>query len=151
MAQSKVKKAQVKKGAVKKSAKTPAAKAASAKGTPLKQAEKQLIAYALTFPEAVLEHPWGHDAVKVKGKMFATFGGAEGDPKEMSMTVKLPLSGEMALTLRWVESTGYGLGKSGWVTARVRAARDIDLETMKGWIGQSYRAVAPKGLVKTLG
>jgi predicted DNA-binding protein (MmcQ/YjbR family) len=89
--------------------------------------------------------------VKVKGKMFATFGGAEGDSKEFSMTVKLPVSGEMALTLPWVESTGYGLGKSGWVTARVREAKDIDLETMKGWIGQSYRAVAPRGLVKTLG
>ena len=110
-----------------------------------------MIKYALTFPEAVLEHPWGHDAVKVKGKMFATFGGAEGDPKEFSMTVKLPVSGEMALSLPWVESTGYGLGKSGWVTARVRAAKDLDFETMKGWIGQSYRAVAPKALVKGLG
>jgi predicted DNA-binding protein (MmcQ/YjbR family) len=143
-------KARVKKAAVKKAAKKQAAKAGSAKGTPLRRAEKDLIAYALTFPEAVLEHPWGHDAVKVKGKMFATFGGEIGDPKEMSMTVKLPVSGEMALTLPWVESTGYGLGKSGWVTARVRAAKDIDLETMKGWIGQSYRAVAPKALVKTL-
>jgi predicted DNA-binding protein (MmcQ/YjbR family) len=144
-------KARVKKATVKKTAKKPVAKKGSAKGSPLKQAEKALIVYALTFPEAVLEHPWGHDAVKVKGKMFATFGGEIGDPKEMSMTVKLPVSGEMALTLPWVESTGYGLGKSGWVTARVRAAKDIDIETMKGWIEQSYRAVAPKALVKTLG
>ena len=150
MAKAQVKKPAAKKAPVKKPAKKPATKP-SAKGSPLRQAEKQLIAHALTFPEAVLEHPWGHDAVKVKGKMFATFGGEIGDPKEMSMTVKLPVSGEMALTLPWVESTGYGLGKSGWVTARVRAAKDIDLETMKGWIGQSYRAVAPKGLVKTLG
>jgi predicted DNA-binding protein (MmcQ/YjbR family) len=145
-------KTRVKKAVVKKPAKKAATKAGSAKkGSPLRRAEKDLIAYALTFPEAVLEHPWGHDAVKVKGKMFATFGGKIGDPKEMSMTVKLPVSGEMALTLPWVESTGYGLGKSGWVTARVRAAKDIDLETMKGWIGQSYRAVAPKALVKALG
>lgn len=151
MAKARVKKVAVKKAARKKPAKKPAAKAGSAKGSPLRRAERELIAFALTFPEAVLEHPWGHDAVKVRGKMFATFGGEIGDPKEMSMTVKLPVSGEMALTLPWVESTGYGLGKSGWVTARVRAAKDIDLETMKGWIGQSYRAVAPKGLVKTLG
>jgi predicted DNA-binding protein (MmcQ/YjbR family) len=117
----------------------------------VKQAEQRLIRYALTFPEAVLEHPWGHDAVKVRGKMFATFGGEEGDPKEFSMSVKLPVSSEMALTLSWVEPTGYGLGRSGWVTARIKTGRDFDLETMKGWIGQSYRAVAPKGLVKTLG
>ncbi|HEV7694535.1 MAG TPA: MmcQ/YjbR family DNA-binding protein [Hyphomonadaceae bacterium] len=151
MAKAQVKKAAAKKAPVRKPPKKPAVKAGSAKGSPLRRAEKDLIAYALTFPEAVLEHPWGHDAVKVKGKMFATFGGEIGDPKEMSMTVKLPVSGEMALTLPWVESTGYGLGKSGWVTARVLAAKDIDLETMKGWIGQSYRAVAPKGLVKGLG
>jgi predicted DNA-binding protein (MmcQ/YjbR family) len=117
----------------------------------LHAAEQKLIKYALTFPEAVLEHPWGHDAVKVKGKMFATFGGEIGDPKEMSMTVKLPISAEMALTLPWVEKTGYGLGKSGWVTARVTKSKDIDIETMKGWIDQSYRAVAPKALVKSLG
>jgi len=115
----------------------------------VKQAEQHLIKFALTYPEAVLEHPWGHDAVKVKGKMFATFGGAE-NPKEFSMTVKLPVSAEMALSLPWVEPTGYGLGKSGWVTARRQAGDDIDFETMKGWIDQSYRAVAPKALVKVL-
>jgi predicted DNA-binding protein (MmcQ/YjbR family) len=117
----------------------------------VKQAEQKLIKYALTYPNAVVEHPWGHDAVKVRGKMFATFGGAESDPKEFSMTVKLPVSAEMALTLPWVEKTGYGLGKSGWVTARLKAGSDIDIETMKGWIDQSYRAVAPKALVKSLG
>ena len=39
----------------------------------VKQVEQKLIKFALTYPQAVLEHPWGHDAVKVKGKMFATF------------------------------------------------------------------------------
>ena len=116
----------------------------------VKQAEQRLIKFALTYPEAVLEHPWGHDAVKVKGKMFATFGG-EANPKgEFSLTVKLPISAEMALTLPWVEKTGYGLGKAGWVTARLKSGDDFDLETMKGWIDQSYRAVAPKTLVKSL-
>ena len=45
----------------------------------VKQAEQRLIRYALNFPEATLEHPWGHDAVKVRGKMFATFGGKAGN------------------------------------------------------------------------
>lgn len=115
----------------------------------VKQAEKKLITFALNYPEAVLQHPWGHDAVKVRGKMFAAFGGAE-NPKAFSMTVKLPVSSEMALTLAWAEPTGYGLGKSGWVTARLTAGSDVDLDTMKGWIDQSYRAVAPKALVKPL-
>lgn len=116
----------------------------------VKQAEQKLIKFALGYPEAVLEHPWDHDAVKVKGKMFATFGGAANGPKEFSLTVKLPVSSEMALTLPWVEKTGYGLGKSGWVTARIKAGGEFDIETMKGWIDQSYRAVAPKTLTKTL-
>jgi predicted DNA-binding protein (MmcQ/YjbR family) len=117
----------------------------------VKQAEQRLIKFALTYPETVLEHPWGHNAVKVKGKMFATFGGEANDPKEFSMSVKLPISSEMALTLSWVEATGYGLGRSGWVTARIRAGGDFDIETMKGWIDQSFRAVAPKRVVKLLG
>jgi len=117
----------------------------------VKQAEQRLIRYALNFPEATLEHPWGHDAVKVRGKMFATFGGEAGNPKEFSMRVKLPVSSEMALTLSWVEPTGYGLGKSGWVTARVKSGSDSDIGTMTGWIAQSYRAVAPRALGKTLG
>ena len=81
--------------------------------------------------------------------MFAAFGGAE-SPKAFSMTVKLPVSSEMALTLAWAEPTGFRLGKSGWVTARLTAGSDVELDTMKGWIDQSYRAVAPKALVKPL-
>jgi hypothetical protein len=57
----------------------------------------------------------------------------------------------MALTLPWVEPTGYGLGKSGWVTARINAGEDMDIETMKGWIAHSYRAIAPKALLKAMG
>jgi len=117
----------------------------------VKQAQQKLVKYALTFPESAVDHPWGDEVVKVRGKMFAAFGGDPAGAKELSMSVKLPVSAEMALTLPWVEPTGYGLGKSGWVTARLKAGKDIDLETMKGWIGQSYRAVAPKALTKTLG
>lgn len=116
----------------------------------VKKAEQALIKYALTYPETTLEHPWGHDVVKVKGKMFASFGGEAGAKGEFSMSVKLPTSSEMALTLPWVEPTGYGLGKSGWVTARVKAGSDFEIDTMKGWIDQSFRAVAPKTLVKSL-
>lgn len=117
----------------------------------VKQAEQRLIKFALTYPETTLEHPWGHDVVKVKGKMFATFGGEAGTKGEFSMSVKLPVSSEMALTLPWVEPTGYGLGKSGWVTARLKSGSDFEIDTMKGWIDQSFRAVAPKSAVKLLG
>jgi predicted DNA-binding protein (MmcQ/YjbR family) len=116
----------------------------------VKQAEKRLIDYGLTFPEATLDHPWGHDALKVKGKMFATFGGEIGEKGVFTMSVKLPVSSEMALTLPWVQPSRYGLAKSGWVTAQVKAGANFDIDTMKGWIEQSYRAVAPKKLAKLL-
>jgi hypothetical protein len=64
--------------------------------------------------------------------------------------VKLPISAEMALTLPYVERAGYGLGRSGWIVARQRGDEDFDLATLKGWILQSYRAVAPKKLAKRL-
>ena len=93
----------------------------------------------------------GRDTVKVSGRMFADFGGEDGAPKKaFAMSVKLPVSSGMAVTLPRVEPTGYGLGKSGWVTACIKAGADFDIETMKGWIDQSYRAVAPKTLVKLL-
>lgn len=51
------------------------------------------------------------------------------------------------MTLPWLESAGYGLGKSAWVAARVKGGSDLDIETMEGWVDQSYRAIA----LKTLG
>ena len=46
--------------------------------------------------------------------------------------------------------TGYGLGKAGWITARFTKQDKIDVAMLKGWIDESYRAIAPKTLVKKL-
>ncbi len=113
-----------------------------------KDAEAQLIAFAATFPQAWEDHPWEHTAFKVGKKVFVFFGGAASSPTELSMTVKLPISYEMALTLPFVSPAGHGLWKGGWANVNQRDGEDIDLETMRGWIVQSYRAVAPKKLVK---
>lgn len=115
-----------------------------------KTAEQALIAYALGFPEAWEDHPWDHTVAKVGKKVFVFFGGAASPPGELSLTVKLPISAEMALTLPYVTRAGHGLGNSGWVNARLGAGDDIDQDTLRGWIAQSYRAVAPKKLVKQL-
>ncbi len=106
--------------------------------------------YALGFPEAYEEFPWGHPAIKVRKKAFA-FMTAEDLPEgKLSLTVKLPISAEMVLSLPYVERTGYGLGRSGWVTMTLAPKDKPDLEMYKGWIDQSYRAIAPKTLVKKL-
>lgn len=115
----------------------------------LESMELELRDYAQTFPEVTEDSPWGHRAMKVKGKSFVFLGG-DANPKELSMSVKLPQSRDMAADLPFAEPTGYGLGKSGWVTARFKNVKDVPMDLLKAWINESYRAIAPKKLVKTL-
>ena len=100
--------------------------------------------YALKFPEATEDHPWDHIAIKVKGKVFVFLAGPE---DTLNVTCKLPSSGRLALTLPFASPTGYGLGKSGWVTASFKDGDKVPVDRMAEWIEESYRAVAPKKLV----
>jgi predicted DNA-binding protein (MmcQ/YjbR family) len=115
----------------------------------LEALELALRDFAMEYPEAHEDHPWGHLAIKVKGKAFLFLGG-EKSSKELSLTVKLPQSRDMAADLPFAEPSGYGLGKSGWVTARFTKVGEVPVELLQKWIDESYRAVAPKRLVKTL-
>ena len=117
----------------------------------LESLELELRDYAMSFPETTEDHPWGHRAIKVKKKKAFVFLGGEASPKELSMSVKLPQSRDMAADLPFAEPTGYGLGKSGWVTARFTKVSDVPMDLLRAWIDESYRAIAPKKLVKTLG
>jgi predicted DNA-binding protein (MmcQ/YjbR family) len=103
---------------------------------------EELRAYGLSLPEASEDHPWGHSALKVRGKTFCWLDKRE----RLSATVKLPASRDFALVFEWTEPTGYGLGRSGWVTARIPAGEEPDLYLLRRWIAESYRAVAPKRL-----
>jgi predicted DNA-binding protein (MmcQ/YjbR family) len=111
------------------------------------RAEAAIAARAAAFPETTEDQPWGHRAFKVKGKTFlflATEGGS------LSLSLKLPESGVLALELPFTEPTGYGLGKSGWVSARFTTGKDVPLSLIGEWLDESYRAIAPKKLVLTL-
>ena len=99
--------------------------------------------FALAQPETNEEFPWGHSAIKVRGKTFLFLNKEEA---ELSLSVKLPVSRDFALVFDWAEPTGYGLGRSGWITARFRAAEEPDLDLLRRWISESYRAIAPKKL-----
>jgi predicted DNA-binding protein (MmcQ/YjbR family) len=102
---------------------------------------KTLHKHAAAKAGAWEDHPWGHSVFKVKKKMFVIFGDDDG----YGITCKLPDSGEAALTMfGWAAPTGYGLGKSGWVTARFAAKDDAPVELLKEWIDESYAAIAPK-------
>jgi predicted DNA-binding protein (MmcQ/YjbR family) len=112
-----------------------------------KQIESALRSYAVGFPEATEDFPWGERAIKVNGKTFL-FMRATAD--EVSFSVKLPHSRFFVLDLPNTEPTHYGLGKHGWVTARYPDAPAKSLDMFKMWLEESYRSVAPKKLVARL-
>jgi hypothetical protein len=108
------------------------------------RAGDQLGAHALDYPGVTEEHPWGHRAFKVNRKTFLFL---YADASGLSVTTKLPNSGQLALELPFAEPTGYGLGKSGWVTAKFAPGAPIPIELMRAWIDESFRAIAPRKLV----
>jgi predicted DNA-binding protein (MmcQ/YjbR family) len=102
---------------------------------------------ALAYPDAYEEMPWGHHAIKVKGKAFVFLAA---DEETFSLSAKLPSSAGLAVQLPFASPTEYGLGRSGWVTARFPRQARVPLEILKLWIDESYRAIAPKRLVARL-
>ena len=68
----------------------------------------------------------------------------------LGLSVKLPGSASFALGLPFASPTAYGLGKSGWVTARFALREKPPVDLLKQWIDESYRAIAPKRLVASL-
>jgi predicted DNA-binding protein (MmcQ/YjbR family) len=109
---------------------------------------QRLRAFGLCYPGAHTKSPWpGHLDLAVDGKTFA-FLSADGEP--FSISCKLPHSSEAALLLPFVAPTAYGMGKSGWVTAKLEDGQVPPVDVFEGWIDESYRAVAPKTLVRRL-
>ncbi len=115
----------------------------------LERSFKTLRAAALAYPESHEDFPWGHCAIKVKNKIFASFYLDETKP-QLSLSTKLPQSSEVALLLPFATPTGYGLARSGWVTAAFGPQDDVPVDMLTGWIDESYRAIAPTKLAKQL-
>jgi predicted DNA-binding protein (MmcQ/YjbR family) len=111
------------------------------------KAEEKLRQFALAYPEAFEDFPWGERVIKVRKKIFL-FVGADADGLRLS--VKLPDSASFALSQPFVTPTGYGLGKSGWVSARFAKGERPPVDVLCDWVDESYRAIAPKTLVKQL-
>lgn len=110
---------------------------------------KELREFGLAYPGAHTKSPWpGHLDLAVNDKTFAYLS-IEGQP--FSIGCKLPHSSAVALMFPFAKPTGYGLGKSGWVTATFAEGEVPPTELFKEWIDESYRAQAPKKLVASLG
>jgi len=109
---------------------------------------EELRAWGLGLPGAHRKSPWpDHDDLAVKDKTFAYLP-ARGQP--FSLSVKLPYTGYEALQLPFAAPTGYGLGKSGWVSFNPGEDEIPDLAQLKEWVEESYRAQAPKTLAREL-
>lgn len=107
-------------------------------------------AYALTFPGAYAEHPWGQTVIKVGKKVFLFVNGAIAPEDGVSLSVKLPHAGPALLDAPFAEPMGYGMGKHGWVTLLLMRDDHLPPALLEAWIDESYRAVAPKRMLAAL-
>jgi predicted DNA-binding protein (MmcQ/YjbR family) len=113
------------------------------KASPFAKTMTALRKAALAYPETREDHPWGECAFKVRGKVFLFMSRHE---EEFHLTMKLPESRGFALLMPFTQPTGYGLGKSGWVTAIFGPKDAIPLPMLFDWMEESFCAVAPKKL-----
>src|SRR5512135_960120 len=96
---------------------------------------RQLREFGLTYPGAHTKSPWpGHLDLAVNDKTFAYLSP---DDEPFGISCKLPFSSAAALMLPFVEPTPYGLGKSGWVSAKFDAKDALPPEELfKAWIDE---------------
>jgi predicted DNA-binding protein (MmcQ/YjbR family) len=113
----------------------------------------RLRAYALSFPDAYEDHPWGEIVYKVNKKIFVFMGIEQNPATEIYLGVKLIRSNQDALNFPFCKPAGYNLGRSGWVSVQFKNTEPdtppIDL--FEKWIKESYLAVAPKKLHSRMG
>jgi predicted DNA-binding protein (MmcQ/YjbR family) len=114
--------------------------------TPLTGFAAKLRKRALALPEATEDFSWGERAFKVRGKGFLFLSVSD----DVSLSMKLPKSGFQALALPFASPTHYGLGKHGWVTFAPGRITKALKQQFFDWVLESYKAVAPAKLAKSV-
>lgn len=103
---------------------------------------EQLRVFAMAFPDAREEYPFGAETTVYKaanGKMFALCGETEAG---IDVSLKLtPEKGEEALTLPFVRPAPY-MARHAWITARV--ANATEFEMLLQWVQRSHELVTAK-------
>lgn len=130
---------------------------ARAKLTPHQKTEAELTKLALSWPEVDVVPAWsGTRYVRVRKKGFCVFGAERHTPDkgadELSIIMKLPVSAGMIEDLYYVQPTTGWYKRHDWVIAKFGPDDDIlsEMDTLKGWLRQSYCAMAPKKLARML-
>lgn len=121
------------------------------KTTAQQKAEAELTKFGLSLPETSVGPGWATTRVlKVRSKMFYVFGDRNEQPNELTIIVKLPISAGMVQDLYFVRESKGWFKQHDWVIAHFDAEDDVlaELSTLKGWMTQSYCAMAPKKLAK---
>ncbi|HUG00110.1 MAG TPA: MmcQ/YjbR family DNA-binding protein [Ilumatobacter sp.] len=106
--------------------------------------------FALSLPEAWSDEPWGDSVVKVRKKIFVFLGTVDGDPATGAISVKLTDSLDHGRSIPGAAPVGYGLGKHGWTYVPFAGLGETEGDVLFDFVEESYRAVAPKTLVKQL-
>jgi phosphoribosylglycinamide formyltransferase-1 len=116
-----------------------------------KAALERLTSVCLALPEAVLEREGRHATFAVGKKAFAYFLDNHHGDARIGVCVRTPLARAESLARR--EPKRFYLpayiGRRGWLGVRVDAAR-VDWADVTSRLGESYRSVAPKRLLKAL-
>lgn len=118
---------------------------------PIVRAETQLTAFGLTLPETSAAPGWPPTrALYFRKKMFFVFGDRKELPGHLTMIMKLPVSAGMVQDLYFVQESKGWFRQHNWVIARFGPDDDImaEIDTLKGWLVQSYCAITPKKLAR---
>lgn len=92
--------------------------------------------------------------LRVRKKGFCVFGAQrhvmDKDENELSMIVKLPVAAEMVQELYFVTPSEGWYRQHDWVIAHFGPEDSPleEMETLRAWVVQSWRAVAPKKLAR---
>jgi hypothetical protein len=119
--------------------------------SPIARAEAQLTAFGLTLPETSVAPGWPPTrALYFRRKMFFVFGDRKEQPGHLTMIMKLPVSAGMIQDLYFVQESKGWFRQHNWVIARFGPDDDImaEIDTLKGWLVQSYCAITPKKLAR---
>lgn len=117
------------------------------------RAEAELTAYGLSLPETTLAHGWAMTRnLRVRDRMFAIFGDKAQPLDQLTFIVKLPISFEMVQDLHFVRESRGWFRQHDWVICHFGPDDDplAEFDTLKAWLRQSYRAVAPKRLGRAI-
>jgi hypothetical protein len=116
-----------------------------------KAAFERLSSVCLALPEAVLEREGRHATFAVGKKAFAYFLDNHHGDSTIGVCVRTPRA--RAETLARKEPKRFYMpayiGSRGWLGVRVDAAR-VDWHDVAERVGESYRSVAPKRLLRSL-